>query len=115
MKPAPRTLGPRGKRLWRDILAEYELTDAELAILLEACRTADLVERLDAAIAGSDLTIPGSRGQVIVHPVAQELRQQRDLLSRLIMRLALPAEDDDGAAAARLGRAGAAARWYGKR
>jgi hypothetical protein len=118
MKTVPKDLEARGRRLWRDVLREYELSDPELAVLLEACRTADLLERLAAELAAAELTAAGSRGQVIVHPIAGELRQQRDLLARLLARLALPSEgEDDGAAAAaaRFGRQGAAARWYGKR
>lgn len=110
---APSGLGPRGRRLWRQVLAGYELSDAEAAVLLEACRTADLVDRLHEQLGAEPLTVEGSRGQPAVHPIAAELRQQRDLLGRLLGRLALPDDDtDDTAAASKFGRRGAAARWH---
>lgn len=111
----PIGLDARGKALWRDVLAAFELSDAERSILVEACRVADLAERLAAELAGAALTVEGSRGQVVVNPVAAELRQQRDLLARLLGRLALPPDDDEGAAASRFGRQGAAARWNNRR
>lgn len=112
---APAGLDGRGRRLWSAVIAGFELSDAERVILLEACRTADLVDRLTAELAGGSLTVVGSRGQTVLNPIAAELRQQRDLLGRLLGRLALPTDDEAEDAAARLGRRGAEARWHATR
>ena len=75
--------------------------------------TADLVERLATELAGSALTVEGSRGQSVLNPIAAELRQQRDLLGRMLSRLALPADSQDvGTFASILGHRGASARWH---
>jgi hypothetical protein len=110
----PVVLGSRGRRLWRQIVADFDLSDAERAVLVEACRTADLVDRLASRLGDEDLTVEGSRGQVVINPLVAELRQQRELLGRLLARLALPDDADAEDAAVRLGRRGAHARWYGR-
>jgi phage terminase small subunit len=109
---APDGLDRRGRQLWRSVTRAYDLTDAEEIVLSEACQTADLIDRLATRLAGEELLIEGSRGQTTLNPLAAELRQQRDLLARLLSRLALPGEDDEDDAAAMLGRRGAMARWY---
>jgi hypothetical protein len=108
----PTGLGSRGRRLWRDVMAEFDLSLTEGEILGEAARTADLIERLAKQLAAEQLVVDGSRGQAVVNPLAAELRQQRELLGRLISRLALPDADEIDNAAAAFGRRGAAARWH---
>ncbi len=56
------------------------------------CRTADLLDRLEAAVA-ADGPMLGDR----IHPAAIEARQQRIAFARLSAALRLPAgEQDDG-------------------
>ena len=110
----PVGLGTRGRRLWRRVLLAYELGDGELEVLAEAARTADRLDALRAVLATEPPMIEGSRGQMILHPLIPEERQQRDLLARLLARLALPDEADPETAAAMLGRRGAQSRWYAK-
>ena len=110
-KPPP-GLGTRGRRLFRALSAAFDFDAGEFVILAEACRTADLVDRLAAELTSAPLVVEGSRGQQAVHPVAAELRQQRDLLSRLLGRLALPGADAGTTAAVVLGRRGNDARWH---
>jgi hypothetical protein len=85
VKP-PAGLGTRGRRLFRALSAAFDFDAGESVILAEACRTADLVDRLAGELTAAPLVVEGSRGQQIVNPVAAELRQQRDLLSRLLGR-----------------------------
>src|SRR5438552_568909 len=49
-KPTP-PAGTRaaGRRLWESAVAEYDLDEHELALLVEAVRTVDLLGRLDPA------------------------------------------------------------------
>lgn len=49
--PAPAWLKERGRALWDQVTADYTLTPAALVLLGEACRTADRLERLAAALA----------------------------------------------------------------
>ena len=107
----PAALGKRGRRLWRALTTAYELSDSELEILAEASMTADLIDRLADQLAAEELVVEGSCGQTALHPDEGEIRQQRDLLARLLGRLALPGDEDAEDAAARLGRRGEAARW----
>ena len=48
---APAGLKERGRALWDQVTADYTLTPAALVLLGEACRTADRLERLAAALA----------------------------------------------------------------
>jgi hypothetical protein len=109
----PVGLGPRGRRFWRRLSDAFELSDAELELLSEACRVLDAIDGMSSQLVTDGLMSTGSAGQPIAHPLVAEIRAQRDLLARLIGRLALPAEDVDGAASI-FARRGANARWYGK-
>ncbi len=91
---APAGLSSRGQRFWRDTLAEFDLTDAELAILTEACRTLDDLDRLAGAVAAHGVMVKGSAGQDVINPALTEARGQRAVLHRLLAALALP--DPDG-------------------
>lgn len=74
---APRGLGSAGRRLWREVVAQRELTAGERVLLTEACRGADLCERLAAS---------ASRAYC-ARPTLIELRQQRASLAALIATL----------------------------
>ena len=108
----PSGLSLRGRRLWRALTSAYEFDAGESVVLSEACRTADLVDRLASRLAAEELIVDGSRGQSVLNPIAAELRLQRDLLGRLLGRLALPDADSGMSAAAVLGRRGNDARWH---
>lgn len=75
---APRDLRPAGRRLWREVHDKFpELTIGEELLLTEACRSADLCDRLNTAAMK-----PGSSRATQV-----ELRQQRASLAALIAQL----------------------------
>jgi hypothetical protein len=93
---APNGLKAGGKRLWTQIAEEFDLEETpEVALLLEqACRTRDLVDRLQALVdAAPSLQIAGSRGQPAPLPELTELRQYRAQLAALIKQLDL--QDDE--------------------
>lgn len=91
----PAGLQTRGKRLWRNLLAQ----DAELTkineprreVALTACRTADRVDQLEQLALVTNPVIETERA-TIIHPVYAEVRQQAALLARLVAALRLPDE-----------------------
>lgn len=89
------------ERLRAAVLADYDLAEHELALLTEACRTADLCDDLQQRLAADGPVVDGANGPK-VHPAAVELRQQRIALARLLAALRVP--DDDEATAGRTQR-----------
>ncbi|PYF99257.1 Phage terminase, small subunit [Georgenia satyanarayanai] len=113
---APVGLKARGRRFWKETLEDFELTDGELNLLAEVCRTLDTLDLLAATIAKDGTTTAGSQGQIVMHPAVSEARQQRLALHRLLAALALP--DDEGGTISNpraiSGHENARARWLGK-
>lgn len=72
---------------------DYHLDEHEAALLVEACRTVDLLGRLDAAVRRDGPLVDSTQG-TRAHPAAVEARQQRIALARLLAALRLPAGDD---------------------
>ncbi|MGW4325440.1 hypothetical protein ACWEKR_06065 [Nocardia sp. NPDC004573] len=114
-KPAaPKGLRPGGRKLWSDIVGQWDLRPDELRVLREAAREVDLIDKLEAVLNKGSLMIPGSMGQMVVHPMVTELRQHRATLAALLRQLKLP--DADGGEAEKesrstAARAAANARW----
>ncbi|HET8597725.1 MAG TPA: P27 family phage terminase small subunit [Castellaniella sp.] len=83
IKKAPSTLGQSGKKLWRDLQVEYDITDAaSLAILQSLCETVDRLAECRKTIKADGLTVPGSGGQPRPHPLLQtEAEARRALLA----------------------------------
>ncbi len=92
-KKRPRGLKSTGKRLWNDVMDNFELTDPEAVLLREACRTADSIDGLQAQLDADGLMSTTSQG-VRVHPALAELRQQRVTLARLWAALRVPIGED---------------------
>lgn len=92
---APADLQAAGKKMWRDVTTEYELSSSELALLREACRTTDELEILRAAILDSELITTGSTGQPVVNRLFDEVRKHRDSLNKTVATLALPMSDEE--------------------
>lgn len=113
----PEELGDAGEDLWIRVNREFDMTGepGKLAILEQACRTVDQIEELERAREKAPLTAKGSAGQLVIHPLIQEVRQQRGSLNSLMKSLGLPETDEEAAEkAARRSRAGkkaAGARW----
>lgn len=78
-----------GRRLWASIVTVFELEEHELALLREACRTVDTLDRLDAVVRADGGMIDTPTG-VKVHPGLVEARQLRIALARLLAALRLP-------------------------
>lgn len=110
--PDPPVLGVEGLAFWRELREEFEFDAKESALVLEACRTLDVIAGLAEVVESAGLLSTGSAGQVTVHPAVPELRQQQAAFARLIGQVVLPGDEEaaDRFRQARA-RAGAAARW----
>ncbi|MEX0756125.1 MAG: terminase [Actinomycetota bacterium] len=97
---APTGLGAGGKRLWREVLALYEMNPGELRILEESCRVVDVLDELREAGHGPE--------------ILREARLQREMLRKLLASLDLPDEDEPTLPSSRstAARALAKARWH---
>lgn len=90
---APDELKPAGRRLWRAVLRDFELGEHEKAVLLEAARTVDLIDELQAVVTEEGVTAPSSQG-IRAHPALVEARQQRLTLAKLLASLRIPLDDE---------------------
>ena len=86
----PSDLQAAGRDLWSETLVEYELSSSEKAVLLQACRTLDMIGTMQRRVKRDGIVTTGSMGQVVSHPLVGELRQYRALFSQLIRALDLP-------------------------
>jgi hypothetical protein len=92
----PGGLKRSGRALWRAVLSDFVLDEHETTILREACRTADLLDGLEALLTEEGLTSETSQGRRI-HPAAAELRAQRVTFARLLTALRIPTgEESEG-------------------
>jgi hypothetical protein len=110
--PVPEGLGARGAEFWREIhgVARFEPNDT--ALVMEACRTLDVIDALASAIATDGLFTKGSMGQDVLNPAVAELRQQQAAFGRLIGLVSLPEKEKaQDMWLHRRAKAGAAARW----
>lgn len=84
-----------GSALWDELAGGYELSPPELVLLAELCHTADELATLREESRTAEATVEGSQGQVKIHPLFAELRAHRQLYTKLLADLALPAEFDE--------------------
>lgn len=114
----PRTppgLRAPGRRLWASVVDDYELDEHEMAMLVEAVRTVDLLDLLDARVRADGPIVASPQGDR-AHPAVVEARQQRIALARLLAALRLPSgEEGDRASGARPQRRVGARGVYGIR
>jgi len=92
---------------------DYELSAAELATLARACRTADLLARVDEDLS-ADITTEGSVGQVRPHPLLRSYVDLSQVLDAQLRSLALPMPDETEGRR-RSPAAAAQARWRAQR
>lgn len=93
----PRDLAARGRgrKLWRTVLADYELTAVELEVLAELCRALD---RLDELRAVATPVVVETKAGPRLNPAVVELRLLAMEVRRSAGALGLPHLDDDEAA-----------------
>lgn len=92
-KPAaPKGIEAAGRKLWREIIKQYDLRPDELSVLADACREEDLIARMQAKLddADTELIVHGSMGQPVANPMVQEIRQHRRTKLAILASLKLP-------------------------
>lgn len=103
---APKELASTGKKLWNRVLKEFELADHEELVLLQACRIADNLDRLQLDLGTGTMLLESSQGSRI-HPAAVEARQQSLALAKIMASLRIPFGDEDAQPQKRSGVRGA--------
>ena len=93
--PAPKGLGTAGRRLWRAVVDEYDLSEQELTLLRQAACTADLADRLQTVVDEEGPMVSAKDDGTRAHPALVELRQQRITLARLLVALRVPIGDEE--------------------
>lgn len=104
-KPAaPSGAKSAGRALWRSVVDVYDLDEHETALLVQAVRTVDLLDVLQADVDANGATVESPQGRK-TNPSVVEIRQQRLALARLLAALRLPQGDEaDTPVSARLKR-----------
>ncbi|RIR96183.1 hypothetical protein D2E50_00775 [Mycobacteroides abscessus] len=92
---APNGLQRRGRQLWRDLHTMVEFEPHRMVLVEDACREADVIDRLQKSLDKSDLRVKGSNQQQVAAPELAELRLHRNTLSSLLKALSIPDFDED--------------------
>lgn len=85
----PDGFGAAGTKLWSAVTGGLVLDEHEALALRELCRTADILDTLQAVVDSDGVLADSSQG-VRVHPALIELRQQRIAFARLASAMQLP-------------------------
>lgn len=82
--------GPRGRELW-DVMSEVELGPGRRVLLVEACRMADRLDRMDRMLSGdrwfTEVEDRQERVEIVMDSLMSEARQYASTLKALITEL----------------------------
>jgi phage terminase small subunit len=92
---APPGLEGPGRKLWKDVLADYELSPAEMSVLEVACRALDRMRAAEKVLAAEGLTVSGRWGPQ-PHPLILVARDAGTQLRAAIKQLKVELDADDG-------------------
>src|SRR4051794_16170619 len=90
----PKGTGQSGRKLWASVVDEWLLDEHELALLREAVRTVDVLDKLDAILKRQGLIVDGGKSGPKTHPALVEARQLKIALARIFGALRLPDGED---------------------
>jgi hypothetical protein len=108
----PTGLKSRGRALWRTFQSEFDVTETEEQLLVEACREVDLLDVLEQELCHGGVWGTGSQGQRVASPLVNAINQSRTILTRILAQLA--PDDEDASTVSRGATAMAQARWAKK-
>jgi P27 family predicted phage terminase small subunit len=93
MPNPPKHLSAEARRLWRDILEEYEITDAAgLRYLLTACECLDAKRQAEAIVKHDGQTVTDRFGQPKPHPLLVTIRDNTAQMMLALKNLNLDLE-----------------------
>ena len=107
----PPGLAPAGQKLWRTYVNQWELRADEQLTLWRAAKQECDNARLEEALAGEPVLVPGSQGQLVVNRLCAELRAGRLTTQRLLGALVADGNEPAGLRKSSAGRKLAKARW----
>jgi P27 family predicted phage terminase small subunit len=85
----PKHLSAESKKLWRSVLADYELEPRHEAVLLAALEALDRMRQAQALIAAEGLTVLDRYGTAKAHPAVVIERDSRTAFLRAMRELGL--------------------------
>lgn len=88
---APAALTPRSRKLWRAVLAEFELSPAELELLRSALVALDRADEAAAIIAAEGVVTVDRYGSPKAHPATDVESRNRALYGRFLAQLGVKA------------------------
>jgi len=91
----PGYLKAPGKRLWRDVTAQFALEPFHLHILAGACQAADRMEEARSILDADGLVVLDAKGTARPHPCVSVERDSRTAMLRALRELALDAAADE--------------------
>lgn len=93
---APVGLRLGGRRLWNQVMDDFELDEHERAVLLQACRIADVLDRLQKVIDEGEVVVASPQG-LKANPAVVEFRQQAVTLAKCMASLRIPMGEEESA------------------
>ena len=87
--------GARGGEFWRGVSAEFDLSRDEVELLVEVCRSLDLLDDLRSVLDRDGPMSIGSQGQPVAHPALAHINAAKMTLGRLLKQLGLPREVEE--------------------
>lgn len=87
VKP-PKGLSPEGRRMWKEIIAEYGIDDSVgLQLLRSACEAFDICQMAQSKIRAEGMTITDRHLQVKPHPLLAAMRDARSSMLNALKAL----------------------------
>jgi len=114
LPPPPKSLqvGGRGRKLWRDAVADFGGHAVELELLYQLAVTVDELDKMTADLAEMGMICAGSTGQPKANPLLPAIVAHRKLADQLAVGLGLPVEGEaEGRRRSAAAKQNAETRW----
>lgn len=90
---APQGLTARSRSLWRNVIEDFELNDAEQELLRAACQMLDRADEAADIVRRDGITTVDRFGAARTHPAVDVERASRVLFARLVAQLNIKLPD----------------------